>query len=426
MASAQRGRKTADRVVSIDASPDAALLERVKGLKRGGARRAVHLHLSRLQQPNRRSEQLRIAGKPFESLFKAHDAELFSLTGGDIVFICKGARVAEIDDAVLQVRALFDKDPLTKGERQGRNSQFSTWYNLPKDYDAFLTAATALVEGPPPTQQPQGGAPAKAPKLKPIEPAMLAEIERVLANANLSKLMRRQLVCEISDDLPPQPVYRELYVSIADLQAKVTPNIDLVADRWLFQRLTYTLDRRVLSSITESHDDALNGHVSLNLNVASLLTPEFLNFDARLRAGARGTVVIEIPVVDLFSDMGAYMFARDLAQERGYSICLDGLTHLTAPMIDRETLGIDLLKVYWSNEMLDDPSGQRREAIRGLVERADPGRVIICRCDNARAIDYGRELGLSLFQGMSIDAMLSQPGSKQPDANTEPARHTTD
>ena len=215
MASAQRGRKTADRVVSIDASPDAALLERVKGLKRGGARRAVHLHLSRLQQPNRRSEQLRIAGKPFESLFKAHDAELFSLTGGDIVFICKGARVAEIDDAVLQVRALFDKDPLTKGERQGRNSQFSTWYNLPKDYDAFLTAATALVEGPPPTQQPQGGAPAKAPKLKPIEPAMLAEIERVLANANLSKLMRRQLVCEISDDLPPQPVYRELYVSPA-------------------------------------------------------------------------------------------------------------------------------------------------------------------------------------------------------------------
>ena len=382
----------------------------------------MHLHLSRLQQPSRRSEQARIAANPFGALFKSHDAELYSLNSGDIVFICKGARVAEIDDAVRQVRTLFDDDPLTRGEHQGRNSRFSTWYTLPKDYDAFLAASIALVEGPPPAQRQRSGAPAKAAKKRPIQPAMLAEIERVLANADLSKLMRRQLVCEISDASPPQPVYRELYVSIADLQAQVTPNIGRVADRWLFQRLTYTLDRRVLSSITESDDDALNGHVSLNLNLSSLQTPEFLNFDARLRPGAHGTVVIEVPVVDLFSDMGAYMFARDLAQERGYSICLDGLTHLTAPMIDREALGIDLLKIYWSNDLLDDPSGKLREALRGLVERADPGRVIICRCDNAGGIEYGRGLGLSLFQSMSIDAMLAQPADDRPQSNKDSPR----
>lgn len=317
MASAQRKRKKVERAANDDTKPELMLVERLKRLRRG-KRRAVHLHLSRLQNPSRRNEYERIATKAFETMVRAPEAELFALTCGDILFICKDAPVSEIDDAVLEVRRLFSEDPLTQGEDDGHNPRFCTWYDLPNDHAALLLAAAqALADGSADTAPAKRGKrPAASSKKVPIQPAMLAEIEKVLAGANLSKLMRRQLVCEVSDALPPQPVYRELYVSIADLQASVTPNINLLADRWLFQRLTYTLDRRVLSSITESGDDALNGNVSLNLNVASLLTPEFLNFDARLRPGARGTVVIEIPVVDLFSDMGAYMFARDLEQER--------------------------------------------------------------------------------------------------------------
>ena len=94
-------------------------------------------------------------------------------------------------------------------------------------------------------------------------------------------------------------------------------------------------------------------------------------------------------------------------RERGYRVCLDGLTHLTAPFIDRERLGLDLIKVYWSQEMLYDPSGLRREAFREMIGQSGPTRVILCRCGNEEAIEYGRALGISLFQGNAVDARLA-------------------
>ena len=65
-------------------------------------------------------------------------------------------------------------------------------------------------------------------------------------------------------------------------------------------------------------------------------------------------MVIELQPIDIFSDMGAYMFARDFMRERGYRIALDGLNHQILQFIDREQLGFDLLKLIWSPEMVEE------------------------------------------------------------------------
>src|SRR3546814_5875753 len=95
----------------------------------------------------------------------------------------------------------------------------------------------------------------------------------------------------------------------------------------------------MLSMLVRNDDSSIASSFSINLNVGTILSPPFLNFDSSLKAIARGTVVIELQKIDIFGDMGAYMFARDFMRERGYRICLDGLNHLTLQFIDRERLG---------------------------------------------------------------------------------------
>jgi hypothetical protein len=50
-------------------------------------------------------------------------------------------------------------------------------------------------------------------------------------------MMRRQAVSALFPGKPPQPVFRELYISIDELRAIVMPGYNIASDRWLFQHL---------------------------------------------------------------------------------------------------------------------------------------------------------------------------------------------
>ena len=122
-------------------------------------------------------------------------------------------------------------------------------------------------------------------------------------------------------------------------------DVNLAANRWLFQHLTETLDLRVLKLLTQADDRDLHSSFSVNLNVSTLLSREFTEFDTSLRTGGRGTIVLELQLIDIYSDVANYMFARDFVRERGYRICGDGVTHQSLPLIDRQALGADLIKL---------------------------------------------------------------------------------
>ena len=123
-------------------------------------------------------------------------------------------------------------------------------------------------------------------------------------------------------------------VSIPELRDAAMRKRDIALDRLLFEHLTQTLDRRVLTMLRCGDDSALAHSYSLNLNVSTLISPEFETFDQSLRSATRGTIVIELEKVDIFNDIGAYIFARDYVRERGYRIRLDGVTALTLPNIE--------------------------------------------------------------------------------------------
>ena len=370
-----------------------------------GDRRAVHLGLSKLRSQNRQPHHLRIAHNVFEDLVRNLSGQLFVLSNGDIVFLLADGSAEPVDEAILKIRHLFSEDPLMQLEDV---TAYCAWYDLSQDFDDFQRVADDLLAQHKLLKQRGADQAAKKP-LKPMTPARLSELEAALAQADLSGLTKQQPICAIKPSEAPIPVMKEFFVAIPNLRRLIAKDVDITSDKWLFQRLTQTLDRRVLSQFSRLEKGDTWRNFSLNLNVTTLLSPEFLKFDAGLRSGARGTIVVEVPPADVFGDMAAFVFARDFARDRGYRICLDGLTYLTVPLIDRAKLGVDLLKVHWDPGMADDPSGALGRNLADFVKSAGAARVILCRCDNQAAVDFGTSLGIFMFQGRHIDRLIATP-----------------
>jgi hypothetical protein len=384
--------------------------------------RAVYVHLSNLRAQNRQDHHKRIAAASFESLMRHHSGRLFRLENSDFVLALKGTEVAAIEEVIDKLRFLFSEDPVVISS--GPNSKrFVTWFDIgkPEERDTFLHLADQLYARSEERRSKERqnrivdgiglGTRNDGEKSGPLTPELLAKLEETLKRMDIRNLIRRQAVCAIIPNNEPRLVFNELFIAMSELKRQTMPNIDLFADRWLFQRLTQSLDKRVLAALPDMRAD-LDQALSININVTTLLSPEFLHFDQQLRSATKRAIIFELQTADIFSDMGAYLFARDFVQDRGYRMCIDGLTHFTFPLVNREDLGVDLKKMYWAPDLVDEGKAERREKIRVAVAQAGAARVILCRCDDKISIEFGQSLGISLFQGRYIDQYLADSQNK--------------
>ena len=342
------------------ASQENLLLDYIHRLeKHKDDRKAVHIHLSGLRPYNRREHHVRVAANGFENLIKSLAGQLFHLKSSDLFFVYRRDAEPDVRTAVQQVRYLFSDDPLLADEESGID-RFCTWYTAATQFDEILHLVQGMVDiGQ--RRQPEsrtqvdtrGALRAKQKLGEPLSPEILARVESALVRADLSNLVRRQFACAVSRKGTPTPVFSELFISIKDLRETLLSGVNLTSSRWLFQHLTESLDRRMLAMLAKTDHITLSGDISFNLNISTLLSNEFLNFDDQVPASRRGHMIVELETMDVFSNLGAYLFAREFIQERGYRICIDGLTYETMYLIDRERLGADVVKLIWDPEMVD-------------------------------------------------------------------------
>ena len=392
-------------------------LRRLEEHKSG--RHAVRLSLSKLKSYNRREHHVRAAANSFETLIKELQGQLFILENSDLFFFFKTEVLVEVETIVQKVRFLFSDDPLLEEENEQVEDSFAAWYDADEQYEEILNLIQGLV-----TVKEQRRSHARArmdtrAALKarqregePLTPEVLAKVETALERADLSNLVRRQFICRIDAQMIPEQAFSEMFISISDLRETMIPGVNLVSNRWLFQHLTESLDLRMLSLLSKTDTFTISGDISFNANVATLLSPEFQNFDDNISAAKRGSMIVELQKVDIFSDLGAYLFAREYMQDKGYRICIDGMTHKTMPLIERERLGADLVKLVWHPEMVD--GGQdMHERVRAMVKRTNPARVILCRVDNREAIDFGHSVGITLFQGHYVENLIAEDNRRR-------------
>lgn len=388
-------------------------LKRTAGNPKG--RWGVRIHLSRLKPQTRPEHSLRACEHTFNTLVARHGVRFYWLRNFDCVLLFNTLAVDMVRSALVKVRFLFAGDPAvaeSPDALQGVSDQFITWYRLETDFDRLYGQAQALVashKAPGATRSRRhrhGSEMAQQRRGRPLTPDLLAKVDAALASADLSSHVRRQSVCALVGKAIPDPVFTEVFVSIADLRETMLPHVELAANPWLFQSLTQTLDRRVLAMLSRRDDRTLTQGFSINLNVQSILSEDFLKFDDSLAPGSHGTVVLELRSEDIFADLNAYFFARDFVHQRGYRVCIDGLTWRSLPFVDPRRLGADLVKVTWQ----DDLPGILASAEGALAARAlrlgSTARMILARCDTDAAIRWGQDHGFTLFQGRHIDKVL--------------------
>ena len=179
----------------------------------------------------------------------------------------------------------------------------------------------------------------------------------------------------------------ERTLSIPELIDTVAPGCDVKSDPWLFRRLTRLLDRRMLSILSNTAELRDAKPFGITLNVASVLSPEFLRFDSGLPSALRNRVVISLLPVDIAADAGAYAFARNFARGRGYRICLRAVTADLLPALDLAALELDLVQLVWS------------ESLAKLDQLPSSGgaRWIMGRPCTEEAVRWGVNAGIGLF-----------------------------
>ncbi|MDA8248819.1 MAG: hypothetical protein M0Z28_06525 [Rhodospirillales bacterium] len=359
-----------------------ALMARVASSAASGvARRALLLRLSRLPAAYARPHHLRLARAALDPLRTADRAETFDLPNTDTAVLWRGPGGGALQASLDAVTELF----AGSADAAPGPESLCLVLDLPEQAETLLRLARESHAG-------QSAAPARQ-ALVPLDAAELAGLEAALARADLARFARRRPVWAVGTDGRVRLAWEKRVISVAELQAELAPGRALRAEPWLFQRLSRTLDRRMLALLAAPGELRAAGPFAIELSVASLLGAEFLRFDAVLPAALRGRVVIHLRAPDILGDLPAFLFAREFARARGYRLLLHGIGAELAPALPPARLGIDLTLIGWSS------------ALAGTDPRAlgvDPAMVVLGGAELPDALAWARRHGITLFQSRTF------------------------
>lgn len=354
----------------------------------GIARRALLLCLSQLPEELARPHHLRLAHATLDPLAAADRARRFGLPNGDIAIIWRGEAAAALRSSLEAVVHLFAGE----ADRLPDPAALIRLFHLPEQAEPLLQAVEQSMF-PSAGNAPAGSARAGRAPTSPLDPPTLALLETALAQADVACFVRRRQICERLPEGGLRLRWEQRALSVTEIATTLLPERAMRADRWLFRRLTRTLDRRMLVLLAAPEELRGAGPFSLSLNIASILSPEFLRFDATLPGALRGQVVIELLPADIMADPAAFLFARDFARDRGYRLLLHGITIDLLEVFPLRRIGLDLLRLHWSPELV------RLDPDQALPDAA---QTVLSRADTADALVWGREQGIVFYQGRAV------------------------
>jgi len=381
---------------------------------RRNGRRAVHVALSSLHPSRRRPYRIQAATAGFTPLVEARRGQRFTLENSDFLFVYKSGAQAQVSSEVDRLKKLLGIKPASKGERT--EQKLDTWFDLETSFGAFVTQIRGAMEI---GDLRSSGEPGPVPNVRGSEPVnedgnvsatreTAIRLSQALQNADLSNLLRRQAVYALGRQMYPRPLFREFYYSIPDLGEAVLPRGNLTSNSALFRCTTRVLDKAMLSSLTRNQVEHSDRGISINLNLSTVLSDDFSRFDSSLDETGRRSTVIELQCADAVSESNAYERARAFLRERGYRICVDGVTAPALGQIDRVCSGVDFVKIHWDPELMDLAGKQGAEILTAAPKSEGHPRLVITRVGTPDAVAFGQSLGIGLFQGRYVDAFAKR------------------
>lgn len=383
---------------------------------------AIYINVSKLESKNIRDSHRQELADTFAAFVSKAMARYFWFANEDVIVIYNRRIKDEILSCLVKIRFMFHDDELLKNSDNLETIGFVRFYNMVDDKKEFYHLVSKLSHQQNPVKlQTKKATPfvmsavssnSQNKQKKPLTPDILARVQKILSVADFSSFIRRQAICAVIGKSAPLRVFEEVYVSIPDLREMLLPDIDLVANPWLFLSLSETLDKRVLETINRHDDGSLIGNFSININVSTILSDEFLVFDEGISASMRPSIILELQLTDIFSDIKSFVLAKTFAQARGYKICIDGISVDKLKYLNRANLNCDLMKIIWHPAFMDVINEDKH--FMDYVNKAERAKMILCRIDDPSAIEVGNALGINLYQGRYVQRLLNATAPKVP------------
>ena len=382
---------------------------------------AIYIRVSALENKNLRESHRQELADTFAAFVSQSMARYFWFANEDVIVIYNRRIKDEILSCLVKIRFIFHDDQLLKGTDNLESAGFIRFYNMAQDKKDFYHLVSFLSKQQTPiklqtkkvmpfTMSPINQTQKK--KKKPLTTDILARVQKILSVADFSSFIRRQAICAVIGKSSPLRVFEEVYVSIPDLREMLLPDVDLLSDPWLFLSLSETLDKRVLETISRHDDGSLIGNFSININVSTILSDEFLAFDESISASMRPSIILELQLVDIFSDIKSFVLAKTFAQARGYKICIDGITVDKLKYLNRANLNCDLMKIIWHPAFTEVVNEDKH--FMDYINKAERAKMILCRIDDPSAIEVGNSLGINLYQGRYVQRLLNATAPRVP------------
>lgn len=234
------------------------------------------------------------------------------------------------------------------------------------------------------------------------------DMNRILWQADLSSLIRRQAIWQMRPGTDIEALAEETWVSIRALEQAI--GLSLQDDIWLFGKVTELLDQRMIAQIA-GDEGSLDYPLSVNFHLVTLVNTAFRRLVSEKPAGQVARMIVEIPLVEWQLDGKLRDTAVGLLRRHSVRICLDGIQPADVPGLgDADWDGADLLKF----DAAEATAPALLAALRALpenrrVQLAQKG--ILCHCDSEAPIAAGLAIGLQYFQGRELARLLQDPAA---------------
>jgi hypothetical protein len=357
-----------------------ALFELLRATELSGiSRRALLLHTDRLPPALAKAHHQRLARDAIAGLATADRAQHFELSRDRVAIVWRKRGGQELDTAMAALEHLLADLPPEQALPPG---QLVTLYDLPEQA-VWLMDEVA--------DRKSASHHAAAEGAKPLDLASLSRLEALLTNADISRFMRWRPVSRHGNGAVTT-IWQERYVAAHDIAANLCADRNIKANPWLFQRLTRSFDQRMLVLLSTPLELRDSGPFALNLNLATILGPDFLRFDTALPLALRGGVTLNLSPGDILADPATFVFARNFARARGYKLLLRQASAALFRLFDVAAAGLDFCHIPYSPDLVANPESVLRHIPAGLT-------AVLTGAAMPSVAAWGRAHGFQLMRG---------------------------
>lgn len=376
----------------------------------------MRILISKLLPANRGEAEIEQVIHFFSPILRNCGGELFRLNNDDLfVILLSGASNELMDQIVHHIALVFRDDPyIARGRGEGIHL-FCTWYDMEEQYDLFRQVIREMRDG---RNEANAGRsiglnndPETMDQQFVYEDASSDEtttnVETALGETPLHLLIARQLIYASVPKVVPQKVIEEVFVAPTALDQYFLPGVGRDRNERMFAHMAHVADQRVLEALINVF--ALQSAFMFRCGVETLTSAAMIAFDQAWRAAGYDQremrLTFSVPAADADENRHDYEFGRDYLRAQGYRICVTDIPIGMLGGTDLRIYGADLIGVAWSQNMATDFSDWVERDCQEAIGEVGAHQVFLTGCNTAEAVEIGRRIGLTLFQGPFMERL---------------------